>query len=88
VPKLFEYNTFKDKNIRYLATSKETKFTKQLLKKHNIPDLSIDEIVDVLHESMKKAGQGQKPAILVCHSMSDLVAKKLVLKMNQDVILI
>jgi hypothetical protein len=85
IPKMLEYNIFKDFNIRYIATSTEAKFTKVHHTIHGIPDLSIDELADRIYTSFKHVGVGNRPTILICHSMGGLLAKKLALRMQIDV---
>ncbi len=78
IPRMLETKTFKDKNIRYIVSVGETKFFKLEHMMNNIPDLSINELSDRIYKSLKIANVGDKPFILVCHSMGGLIAKNMI----------
>jgi hypothetical protein len=76
VPPMFENVTFRGKKIRYMVTCAETKFFPHDLHKANIPDFSIDQISEKIYNSLKNAGVGKRPLILICHSMGGLICKR------------
>lgn len=82
IPKMFESQSFKHKNIRYLVTNVETKIFPDQLKHFNIPDYTIDEIADKICCALKSAGVGKRPFVIISHSMGGLISKK-VLNRNE-----
>ena len=77
---------FKEYNIRYMFSSYETYVLISNYRNNNIPHRDIDEIANSLYFSMKHAKVGEKPFILVCHSMGGLIGKTIlnIAKDNND----
>jgi hypothetical protein len=84
IPKMLESKTFKDKKFRYIVTSEETKFFTSELQTLGCPDFSIDQIAERFYNSFINAGIGNRPLILICHSMGGLICKKIIEKAKKD----
>jgi hypothetical protein len=77
-PQMFETSFFQDKKIRYLVTFVESKFFVPQLQNLGIPDFSTDEYAERIYHSFLNARIGDRPLILVCHSMGGLICKKII----------
>jgi hypothetical protein len=78
ISRMLEEKIFWEKNIRYIVSVGETKFLESEHLTNNIPDLSIKEISERIYKSLKFADVGNRPFILVCHSMGGLIAKNII----------
>jgi hypothetical protein len=85
IPYMFEAETFKDRKVRYIASTIETMFFASEHRKKNIPDFSIEDFAENIYQSLRKVGVGNRPTIFVCHSMGGLIGKKILLKFHKDV---
>jgi triacylglycerol esterase/lipase EstA (alpha/beta hydrolase family) len=77
---------FKEFNIRYIFCSYETYVLISNYRHHNIPHKDLNEIARSVYFAMKHAKVGEKPFVLVCHSMGGLIGKTILnlAKENHD----
>lgn len=75
VPSMLQNNAFKDLNIRYIFGNYETYSLVSMYNDNNVPNRDIFEIAKSLYFSMINSKVGEKPYLLVCHSMGGLLAK-------------
>jgi hypothetical protein len=81
---MLEAETYKDKKIRYIASTIETMYFSAEHRKKNIPDFSLEDFAENIYQSLKKVGVGKRPTIFICHSMGGLIGKKIILKYHKD----